>query len=120
MGIMNKMIIAFIFIFLKINCADNTRVINTCGNLGYKQPEKAEDCVEDKQICCYASLEYKENEETKNIKFCVSSPSDIEKDDVKDEILQYTKFTILDLKCNKSQYIYNSMMILSLFIFILF
>ena len=120
MGIMNKMIIAFIFIFLKINCADNTRVINTCGNLGYEPPEKTEDCVEDKQICCYVSLEYKENEVTKNIKFCVSSPSDIEKDDVKEEILQYTKFTILDLKCNKSQYIYNSMMILSLFIFILF
>ena len=76
MGIMNKMIIAFIFIFLKINCADNTKVINTCGNLDYEPPEKTEDCVEDKQICCCVSLEYKENEATKTIKFCVSSPSD--------------------------------------------
>ena len=53
--------------------------------------------------------------------FCVSSPSDIEFDDVKDDIKQYTGFTLKSLKCNESQFNKNNiLMIFALFVFMLF
>ena len=117
MGILNKLILSFIFLFFKIKC-DPRKVINTCGNIGYRQPSQSDECKENNQICCYVSLQEPDTGNT--VSFCVSSPSDIEIGDVKDEIKDYTGFTILDLKCNKSQYIYNSIMVSLLLIFILF
>ena len=51
----------------------------------------------------------------------MSSPSDIELDDVKDDIKKYTGYTLKQLKCNESQFIKNNiLMIFALFVFMLF
>ena len=110
------LIFGFIFFVIKINCERN--VVNTCSNLGYSQPSSSDDCKEDGEICCYVEIT---DDQSQSLRFCVSSPSDIEMDDVKDEIKEYTGFTLQNLKCNKSQFIiYNSLKILALLAFMLF
>ena len=104
---LDKLIFLFLFFAFEINSPITCRkVINTCGKMNYDEPEKAEDCIVEGQICCYVSIKDKNDEVTK---FCVSSPYDIKKEDVEKEIKDYTGFTILELHCNKSQYINSSM-----------
>ena len=113
MDISNKLFLLFICLLIKINC--DKKVINTCGNnIGYKEPQNHDDCKQDGELCCFVSVKDKDNVITN---FCVSSPSDIEKEDVESKIKDYTGFTLVDLKCNRCQYIYNSIIIL-LFYFI--
>ncbi len=113
---LNILIFGFIFFVIKINCQRS--VVNTCSNLGYTQPSSSDDCKEDGEICCYVEIK---DENDNLLKFCVSSPSDIEMDDVKYEIKEYTGFTLQSLKCNKGQFIiHNSLIILALLIFMLF
>ena len=83
---MNKMLFAFIFLILKINYSfEDDNVINTCGIIGYTQPASADDCKEDGQMCCFVSIE--DSRSTGGVrKFCVTAPSEIEYDDVKDDI----------------------------------
>ena len=113
---LNVLIFGFIIFVIKINC--QTKVVNTCSSLGYNEPANSDECKEDGEICCFVEIE---DDKGNPLKFCVSSPSDIEMDDVKDEIKEYTGFTLKNLKCNKSQFtIYNSFKILALLIFMLF
>ena len=91
------------------------QVINTCGNILGRQPSSAEECIEEGEICCFVSLITPKNQP---IKFCVSSPSDIEKGDVEGKIKEYTGFTLVDIHCNRGSYISNYFSSL-LFIFIL-
>ena len=111
-----KRLIFFISFLSMFSFITNTerKVINTCGNKENNQPTSAEDCIEEGEICCFVSI--KANNEI--IKFCVSSPSDIEKDDVDDKIKEYTGFTIEELHCNKGQFINNYFLSL-IFLFIL-
>ena len=115
-------IILFIFLFFipKIICDDPAKVINTCGSLGYAQPRNSDDCKEDGEMCCF--VEIKDSTSTGGVRrFCVSSPSDIELDDVKEDIKRYTGYEISALKCNESQFIMNNVLIiLALFVFMLF
>ena len=115
---MNKILFAFLFLILKINYSNEENVINTCGIVGYTQPRKVDDCKEDDEVCCFVEIE----DSTNGVRrFCVSSPSDIEFDDVKDDIKKYTGFTLKALKCNESQFIKNNiLMIFALFVFMLF
>ena len=115
MGISNKLFLIFICLLFKINC--DKKIINTCGNnIGYKEPKIHDDCIQDGELCCFVSVKDK-NDVTTN--FCVSSPSNIEKGDVESKIKDYTGFTLVDLKCNKCQYIYNSIILVFNFIFLL-
>ena len=115
----NKLNFIFLFLLLKINCDSTKRVVNTCGNNGYKEPKEHADCKEEGQICCFVKIQ--EGDDTsKQTSFCVSSPSEIEKSDVESEIKDYTGFTLVDIYCNKIQYLNISMLVLLLSIFILF
>ena len=117
MSQLDKLIFLFLFLAFEINNPGISRkVINTCGNMKYDEPTKSEDCVVEGEICCYVSIRDKKNEITK---FCVSSPSDIEKEDVEEKIKDYTGFTVEEIHCNKSQYINNSMFALLFLTFIL-
>ena len=106
----------FLFLFLsKINSQASRKVLNTCGNNGYTQPDTADKCKEEGKMCCF--VEITKGGET--ISFCVNSPTEIEKKDVENEIKEYTGFTLKRLQCNKSHFLYNSMIGL-LIIFIIF
>ena len=114
---LNVLIFGFIIFVIIINC-QSRNVVNTCSGLGYAEPNNPDDCKEDGEICCYVEIT---DDQSQSLRFCVSSPSDIEMDDVKDEIKEYTGFTLQNLKCNKSQFIiYNSLKILALLAFMLF
>ena len=113
-----KTIFLLSFFLSNINFAD-MNVLNTCGNIGYNQPGSANDCKEDGQMCCYVHLT-KADVAPSGIKFCVNSPSEIDKEDVEREIKEYTGFTLEEIKCNESQFLYNSMIASLMIIFILF
>ena len=133
---LNKIFFLFLLLSLKIsNQLPTGKVINTCGKLGYDPPNSASDCVEkgeyccflriqntkdptEGEICCFVSLLTPNNQQP--IKFCVSSPSDIDESDVKSEIEKYTGYQINELKCNNSKIIKNSMAVLFILLFILF
>ena len=108
----------FLFLFLsKINFAHTARnVLNTCGLIGYTQPNSPEDCKEKGKMCCFVQIT-KDNDITS---FCVNSPTEIEKKDVENEIKEYTGFTLKRLLCNKSRFLYNSMITALFIIFIIF
>ena len=111
-----KTIFLLSFFLSNINFADGN-VLNTCGITDYSQPDSANDCKEDGQMCCYV---YLKNTDNSDIKFCVNSPSEIDKEDVESEIKEYTGFTLVEIKCNESQFLYNSMIASLMIIFILF
>ena len=110
-----KTIFLLSFFLSNINFAD-MNVLNTCGITNYEQPSRPEQCKEDGQMCCYVKI-VKDSTPTA---FCVNSPSEIEKEDVKSEIKEYTGFTLEEIKCNESQFLYNSMIASLMIIFILF
>ena len=82
----------------------------------YSKPTSPDQCKEDGQMCCYVKI-VKDSTETA---FCVNSPSEIEKEDVKSEIKEYTGYTLEEIKCNKNKFLYNSMIAMIMIIFILF
>jgi len=106
----------FLLSFLLSNISGTSQVLNTCGITDYRQPTSADECKEDGQMCCYVKI-VKDSTPTA---FCVNSPSEIEKEDVKSEIKEYTGYTLEEIKCNKSKFLYNSMIALIMIIFILF
>ena len=110
-----KIIFLLSFFLSNINFADGN-VLNTCGITNYQQPASADQCKEDGQMCCYVKI-VKDSTETA---FCVNSPSEIEKEDVESEIKEYTGYTLVEIKCNESQFLYNSMIASLMIIFILF
>ena len=106
----------FLLSFLLSNISGTPDVLNTCGITDYSKPTSPDQCKEDGQMCCYVKI-VKDSTETA---FCVNSPSEIEKDDVKSELKEYTGYTLKEIKCNKSKFLYNSMIALIMIIFILF
>ena len=106
----------FLLSFLLSNISGDPEVLNTCGINDYSQPGSADQCKEDGQMCCYVKI-VKDSTPTA---FCVNSPSEIDKEDVESEIKEYTGFTLVEIKCNESQFLYNSMIALIMIIFILF
>ena len=107
----------FLLSFLLSNISGDPEVLNTCGINDYSQPGSADRCKEDGQMCCYVHLKKADNSD---IKFCVNSPSEIDKEDVESEIKEYTGFTLVEIKCNESHFLYNSMIASLMIIFILF
>ena len=121
MGKLDKIILLLIVLINYNNCQffPDSKVINTCGYLETKQPRNANECKEDGEICCYVEVRDPENNNQK-LRFCVSSPSHLVKDDIKDEVKLYTGYILDDLKCNKSKFLINNIMkILVFIIFIL-
>ena len=114
-----KTIFLLSFLLPIISGSGTPVVLNTCGITDYSQPSSADQCKEDGQMCCYVHLTKADNTPT-DIKFCVNSPSEIDKEDVKSEIKEYTGFTLVEIKCNESQFLYNSMIASLMIIFILF
>ena len=106
----------FLLSFLLSNISGTPDVLNTCGITDYSKPTSPDQCKEDGQMCCYVKI-VKDSTETA---FCVNSPSEIEKEDVESEIKEYTGYTLKEIKCNKSKFLYNSMIALIMIIFILF
>ena len=118
---LNKIFFLFLLLSLKIsNQLPTGKVINTCGKLGYDPPNSASDCVEKGEYCCFLRIQNTKDPNEAELKFCVSSPSDIDESDVKSEIEQYTGYQIKELKCNNSKIIKNSMAVLFILLFILF
>ena len=117
---LNKIIFTFLLLFLKINSQiPSNKVINTCGKLGYDPPSGPEECKEKGEYCCFLHIQNTKTT-TEELKFCVSSPSDIDIDDVKSEIQSYTGYKILQLSCNKGQIIKDSITVLLVLFFIFF
>ena len=112
-----KTIFLLSFLLPIISGSGTPEVLNTCGITDYRRPNSADECKEDGQMCCYVHLKNTDNSE---IKFCVNSPSEIDKEDVESEIKEYTGYTLVEIKCNESQFLYNSMIALIMIIFILF
>ena len=114
---LNYLILSLIVLKNYINCQffPDSKVINTCGYLETKQPRNANECKEDGEICCYVEVRDPENNNQK-LRFCVSSPSHLVKDDIKDEVKLYTGYILDDLKCNKSTYLINDIMKILVFI----
>ena len=119
MKIMNMLLLSYIFLINKIN-SDlfyNNKVINTCGYLETKQPRNANECKEEGEICCYVEVTDPSNNNQK-LRFCVSSPSHLVKDDIKKEVKDYTGYILDDLVCNKCKYIMNNF--IKIFLFLVF
>ena len=116
-------------IFVLLLILSNSQVpignsINSCGKRTYNQPASSNDCVENGEICCYVFLTKTVSNTpgtttTEEKKFCASSPSRIAKQDIKDEILEYTGYELTELTCNNSKYIKNIIGSLLLVLFIL-
>ena len=119
---MKKILFIFLFFIPKIICQIQDNVINTCGKLGYGQPQNSDDCKEDGEWCCFVEIKDSTFTDNGGVRtFCVTSPSDIELDDVKDDIKTYTGYEITAVKCNESQFIMNNILIIfALFVFMLF
>ena len=118
---MKKILFIFLFFIPEIiYSADN--VINTCGKLGYGQPQNSDDCKEDGEWCCFVEIKDSTFTDNGGVRtFCVTSPSDIELDDVKVDIKTYTGYEITAVKCNESQFIMNNILIIfALLVFMLF
>ena len=111
-----KTIFLLSFLLPIISGSGTPAVLNTCGINDYSKPTSPDQCKEDGQMCCYVKI-VKDSTETA---FCVNSPSEIEKEDVESEIKEYTGYTLEEIKCNKSKFLYNSMIALIMIIFILF
>ena len=106
--------IFFIIFFILLNDNVTAEVINTCGKIGYNEPANSNECIEPNEVCCFVHL-YKD---TNQKKFCVSSPSKIDIDDVKGNIFDYTGYELKELTCNNSSFINNSLILYLLILFI--
>ena len=104
-----KEIYKIIFFFMLLNFVrQDVEVINSCGKIGYGQPSVESECIEKGEYCCYVEIKISD---TDTRKYCVTSPSEIEIGDVKEEIEKYTEGELLKLKCNISHFINNSLII---------
>ena len=122
MGYLQILIFQFIFLIKIMNCTyffPSDKVINTCGYLETKQPRNSEDCKEEGEICCFVDVT-DPNNNFQNLKFCVSSPSHLTKEDIKEDVKVYTGYILNNVVCNKSKFFdSNSMKILIFFISII-
>ncbi len=112
-------IIIFCLLFLLVNTqVPSGRALNSCGSKkNYDPPKDASECKnEDGEICCFIWIKVDESDATKDKKFCASSPSKIELDDVKSDIESYTGYKLHEITCNKSYFIKNTFVLLFLFI----
>ena len=115
MKLINVIILSFL-LFLINTQVPQGKVVNTCGLKEYREPENSSECKEEGEICCFVKIQG--NFGTK--KFCVSTPSKIEKDEVKIEIKNYTSYELVELVCNKASIIKNGTIISLLIFLILF
>ena len=113
MNVINEFILLFLLIFVN-NQVPSKKAINSCGIVGYKEPEKESDCVEDGEYCCYVVLA----KGSDNKSFCATAPSKITKEDIAEDIKRYTDYTLEQFVCNNSKFIniFNFILFLSLFI----
>ena len=111
MKAMNFIIFSFVFYMA------NSEVINTCSNIGYREPTGPNQCIQSGEICCFVRLKISDNEYKR---FCASSPSNIDINDVKDEIKNYTSYELVELSCNKALFTKNSIIIPLLILLMLF
>ena len=109
-------VIFSLFLILVNNQVPSDKSINSCGFRGYDSPSSAEQCKEEGEVCCYIYLKKGTDEK----KFCASSPSRITKQDIKEEIEEYTGYTLEQITCNNSKYIKNILVSLLLALFIIF
>ena len=116
MNALKGVILIFVLIFVN-NQVPSNYSINSCGVVGYQMPNKSIDCVQENEYCCYVVLKKKES--TYEKKFCATAPSKITKQDIEDDIKQYTDYTLETLECNNSKYI-NIFIGLLLLLFIFF
>ena len=111
----NKIFFTIFFILLNNALTADADVINTCGKIGYGEPANSNECIEPNEICCFVHL-FKDTSNQK--KFCVSSPSKIDIDDVKGNIFDYTGYELKELTCNNSSFINNSLILYLLILFL--
>ena len=99
---LNKIFFLFLLLSLKIsNQLPTGKVINTCGKLGYDPPSSASDCVEIGEYCCFLRIQNTKDPNEAELKFCVSSPSDIDESDVKSEIEKYKReIRLITINCD--------------------
>ena len=109
-----KGVILFVLLIFVNNQVPDGKVINSCGIVGYNRPNKAEDCIQDGEYCCYVVLKKDSNEKA----FCATAPSKITQADIEEDIKSFTDYTLEQLDCNNSNFIniLNFLLLLSLFI----
>ena len=118
MKLIEGVIFALLLIFVN-NQVPIGMSLNSCGKKSYVPPSGASECaenIEEGEFCCYIYLK----KGTEEKRFCASSPSRISKQDIKEEIEEYTGYTLEELSCNNSKYIRNIIGSLLLVLFILF
>ena len=93
-------------------------VVNSCGLVGYNEPKDSSECKEKGEYCCFVHIEGESNGKKINKKFCVTSPSDIKINEVKNDIESYTKLELKELVCNNSLFIKVSFYLFLLILFI--
>ena len=101
-----------LIIFLTKEENGEEKVVNTSGVIGYNQPKVPNDCKSKGEICFFVKIKNETNSYNKS--FCVSSPSLIDIKDVKEEIKKNTGFKLEQLNCS-----YSNFMKSTLFIFLL-
>ena len=118
-----NIIIFYIFFYLVNSQVPSGSVVNTCGKIGYNEPSDQNDCKENGEICCFVHLKKIPTPGTPGTlgekKFCVSAPSKISIEDVKEDIESYTNFELHQLVCNNSNFIKITIIISLLFLFVL-
>ena len=113
-----KVINAIVFFYLIIIIHNEEQVINTCGKIGYDEPQNPNECQQKGEYCCYVHIEGESNGKQINKKFCVTTASNIKINDVKSDIEKYTGLTLKELVCNNSHSIKVTFYLLFLIIFI--
>ena len=119
MNSMKILLFTHIFLITKIKneLLFNNKLINTCGYLETTQPRNPNECKEEGEICCYVEVT-DPNNNNKKLRLCVSSPSNLVKDDIKKEVKDYTGYILDNLVCNKCQIIISNL--IKSFIFLVF
>ena len=88
--------IIIILIFGYINSADAGTTVNGCGLMEYREPTSEEECKDNYEICCYIRLADSSN--TKK-SYCFPAPDKMDLEDVSEEILDATGYTVEALTC---------------------
>ena len=118
MNVINEFILLFLLIFVN-NQVPSSKVINSCGKVGYEPPTKIDDCKQEGEYCCYVVLS--KDGDTNKKTFCAIAPSKIIKGDIEEDINKYTDYKLEQLECNNTKFINNFNFILYyVILFILF
>ena len=104
MKVIKHLILIYSIVFIN-NQVPSNYAVNSCGKISNQPPEKADECKEEGEICCFVHL--KRESDNKEKKFCAHAPSKIKAEEVSEDIKSYINYDIIELTCNNSDKIKN-------------